>query len=800
MSITPWLPTVRKIRDGETVEQATVNVPIEQLTQREQHLYEKFEELLGKSVLTSFNQPIHPKEALVSDELNLVYFKSDTDGVGLARGVTGFSSSTTSSMFTPNNSNYTFGLLKRIYTQTMTADVYTEGLCELSVNIDDPIRGLLQKNSANQAETFEVGPYYLSNKSPGKITKDPSGIPVYVGYAISKRQFLLHTNVDEFSQFFINYRYHILDRVAGYPRLSDGTWTISSQKYLAGDASPVSSSQTVTASNITTRYVGHPATDSRGRIDKDTYTATVTTGGTLADVRFSVQSAASAFSLRTAVPLSSGNILNLDLADDNLVKLDLTGSTSFSIGDTATLSVYNHTVRLGWIQAADAGVAAPAGAVFYYNIPNTSILVEDTGLDYTLVPVPGAAARRVNFELDEANELRKYLPPVPANFIQLYLNGELVRYNDAYDGTGTYSLNEYGLWWHADADGEQPWSPDYPHDPASPAALDSWRTTIKPTTTAGSRKRIFASFAKFNPALRTQLVSSLSALNLQSNRAANFIKFYNIDGSTYTPGHTGDVFVDVDPQFIASGYTAIPFEYPAELTSTYTANRAIAALTYSKPDGAFKAVVTPVVAKVLGVGGISATEQQDNPGVWEIGYLSQGLTGQLDSIELINARLEFRELTSFIKLPAPSSTPYGIIGKIVLPRGYANNKKMNIVFHLFGDSSLDNATARRNVAFQFQYSAVSAVNGELPTNYNLVDLTKRTPAVNPVEFALQPSGATYAGYTAIKLTHPMLSIPAEFISADCVVNFKILRVGTANLNNSYAGNIGLLATYWEMTT
>lgn len=165
MSLTPWLPLVRRIKDGETVDQATVNVPIDQMTQREQHLYEKFNELSGKSVLLAFGQPIHPEEVphILPDALTIVYFRSDAQGAGLSRGITGFSSSQSSSMFSPKDSNYSFGITKMIYSNTKTADLYIEGLCEFAIAMDHPIRGIIQTG-----EAFSVGPYFLSAKSPGK--------------------------------------------------------------------------------------------------------------------------------------------------------------------------------------------------------------------------------------------------------------------------------------------------------------------------------------------------------------------------------------------------------------------------------------------------------------------------------------------------------------------------------------------------------------------------------------------------------------------------------------------------------
>jgi hypothetical protein len=686
MILTPWLPTVRKIKDGEPVDQATVNVPIDQLTQREQHLYEKFEELSGKSVLIAFGQRLYPEleNPIQVGEMSIVFYKKDANGEGLAKGVTGFSSSSSSSMFSPNNSNYSFGLLKSVYPVSKTADVYIEGLCELSKDIDDPVYGLLQSQTGTP-EAFSVGPYYLSNRSPGKITRDPSGIPVYIGYAISKRRFLLHTNVDEFSQFFINYRYHVLDRVAGIPSKNlSNIWSISSPD----------------------------------------------------------------------------------------------------------------TTKLGWIPASSAGVATPEGAKFYYNIPKPSSLLLDTGLDSYLINEGEDDEETVHFERDEAAELAKYLPPLPANFIQLYINGTLLRYRDIFDVDGDYSLNEYGLWWHKDTDGNQPWSSSYP---ASAPSL--WASQIK-NTIESTRKNIFVSFSKFNPALRTQLVSSLTpfnspanvATNTPANRATNFIKFYSKDNPTQT-GVAGDLLVDIIAPVNEVGKENDAFaslsDYPASFIENYTANRAIAAFKYDQEAGAFRAAVTPVVAEIVGANGITATESATSPGVWTIGYLSEGVTGYVDSIEPINARLEFRGLTSYLKLPAPSNTKFGLIGKIILPKGYISGKALRLVFHLFGDASLADSTANK-VSFEFDYSSVFSTG----TSNTLVTANTYPLPASTVGFTL-PN--TYTAFTSQKISAAGFTIPGEFIKEDAVINFRIIRtLPTGSVNESYSGNIGLIGTYWEI--
>jgi hypothetical protein len=738
MSVTSWVPTVTRINDGDIIDQALLNTPIDQLTQRDQHLYDKFAQLANKSVLVVSDQPIHPKASFTPGELSLAYYRSDAFGEGLDKGITGFSSSATSSMFTPNVSNYSFGMVKAVNALKNTADLFIEGLCELDVPLNDSALGLIQKDTGGTPEPFAVGPYYLSSKSPGKITNNPSGIPVYVGYAISTTKFILHTNVDEFSQFFINYRYHVLDRVAGQPTYTIGstfTGTISA----ATPANPVSV-LTITAVGTGSLTLGAGLT------------GTNVLPNTTVLARLSGTQGASSSTYSLSVPHSSA-----------VTATTITGTGTWSITNT-------NTSALGWVPATGT---FPAGAMFRYNIPSAAIMFASD--NYTTTE-----------EQQEAAELSKNLPPLPANFNQLYSNGTLLRYYDVYDTGGRYSIDAYGIWWYSNKQNEVPWSQSYPTTNNLPANWVSIKNTISPS----ARNNLFLSFSKFNPALRTQLVSSLAPL---TTPVSNFIKFYNKDNPSQQ-ALTGDLLVDIDAPVTPVGFAATTLQtlndYPSTTSSSYTAGRAVAALAYSKTDGAFKAVVTPVVSKLLGTKGISVADQ--GLGVWQVSYLSEGAVGLVDSIEPVNARLEFRGLSSYIKLPPTYTTSYGFIGKIVLPQGYFTGKDLNIVFHLFGSSNVVSG-GNGNVSFNFEYSTVSAANGAFPVAANtLVGSTATVPVTTT--FSMVSSGA-YTPYTSIKVA-PSLTIPGSVVSEDSIVNFKITRVAPSS--SAYAGDIGVLATYWNI--
>jgi hypothetical protein len=744
MSVTSWVPTVTRINDGDIIDQALLNTPIDQLTQRDQHLYDKFAQLANKSVLVVTDQPIHPKASFTSGELALAYYRSDSFGQGLDKGITGFSSSATSSMFTPNVSNYSFGMVKAVNALKNTADLFIEGLCELDVPLNDSTLGLIQKDANGVVETFAVGPYYLSSKSPGKITNNPSGIPVYVGYAISTTKFILHTNVDEFSQFFINYRYHVLDRVAGTP-----VFTPTSTVTFTGSISAVTTSNTVSVLTLNTAASG----------------GTLAIGSTITGTN--VQANTTILALISGTLGATGSTYSLSVPHRTAVTLQSITATSAS--GTWTITNTN-TNALGWVPATGT---FPAGAMFRYNIPSAAIMLSSDNFTTTE-------------EQQEAAELSKNLPPLPANFNQLYSNGTLLRYYDVYDTAGRYSIDSYGIWWYSNKANEVPWSQSYPTTNNEPSKWVSIKTALGTT----SRNNLFLSFSKFNPALRTQLVSSLSPL---TTSVSNFIKFYSKDNPSQQ-AVTGDLLIDIDAPVTQVGFSATTLqaltEYPTTSSATYTAGRAVAALAYSKTDGAFKAVVTPVVSKLLGTKGISVADQ--GHGVWQVSYLSEGAVGLVDSIEPVNARLEFRGLSSYIKLPPTYTTSYGFIGKIVLPQGYFTGKDLNIVFHLFGSSNVVSG-GNGNVSFSFEYSTVSAANGAFPVAANtLVGSTATVPVTTT--FSMVSSGA-YTPYTSIKVA-PSLTIPGSVVSEDSIVNFKITRVAPSS--SPYAGDIGVLATYWNI--
>lgn len=214
MPTTPWIPTVKKITNGEFVVDKTVNPIIEQLAKREQHLYEKFAELEDKSILIAYDILVNPSSTLAA---NSVVFYNVESGLDLAQ--IGFSASAGQSVFTPIHDSFTFGIVKSVTTAGIKkADVMLQGLVEK----EGIVASLLQPN-----EALTLGPLYLSKTTPGKLTAVPGGLSIYIGYALTADQFYLHPNNEALNQFFFNYKFNLLERPAGIPMLITDNWSVT---------------------------------------------------------------------------------------------------------------------------------------------------------------------------------------------------------------------------------------------------------------------------------------------------------------------------------------------------------------------------------------------------------------------------------------------------------------------------------------------------------------------------------------------------------------------------------------------
>lgn len=718
MPITPWISAVSTITNGEDVSAEVLNPVLAQHTQREQHLYEKFVSVADKSVLVAFEQPVL-NTADIRKNL-VVFYTKDGDNEGLDLAKVDFIISNNNSSFAAGNSTYGIGLVKSLNNDSTVADIYIAGLVELDHNIDDPTFGILQ-TSETSAATFSPGPLFLSRTEAGKVTRNPGGIAIYIGYALNRTSFLLSPNVSEFNQFFTTFRFNVLDRPAGKPVLTGDTWTIT--------------------------------------------------------------------------------------------EVDLT--------------------KVGWVGIDDLPEAyssvAPEGSKFFYNLPGADDISDDTGI---------TVADRA-----EQTALALALPPSPPNLSMIIVNGVIQTAVDTINTDGLYVVNEYGIWWFGDQDGQQPWASNIDASKVITAATDDqvfltdhgfeiddtlqfkttgtlpgglstatlyyvveigdadhFKVSISPDgvgspvdiTDTGTgvhtinqpwiwkafrgaeeaRPRIYLQFVRLNPSIRDTVVTSIKRYNTGSD----IIKFYNSDKSAVAT--TGDLLARLQLAFTAG-------------TAVTNSGTAINSLAYSEETGLITYVNTPVVSNAIAGAGMLITNQVvdgvPQPGNYIFSATSTTTSGRVSSIEPDGAELLFTGLHSYLSMTVPGTLPSSIIGKILIPAG-SPSADLTFVLLMIGTETL---ATNKNVQFTFTY-AVSKPGSTLTT-------TESTPV--SILFGM-PNPYTAknvfkVGNASGAIAAPLLKVPASaFDGGDAVVNFKLYRTlaGTTPLTTP----IGIVDVYWKL--
>lgn len=725
MPIIPWIPTVTKINNGEDVSAETLNPIFAQHTQRSQHLYEKFESIGDKSVIIAYSQPVLPADPVVVKKYSVCYFAQDTISSALVEGITlakvDFLIRPGQSSFTTAPSAYAMGIVKNLSTNNTEADVYLMGLVDLDVDIDDETNGLMQSTEVDQTD-FAPGPLFLSRSEAGKLTRNPGGVSIYIGYAFNRRTLLLAPNVSEFNQFFTAYRYNILDRPAGLPVNTAGTWSISN-----------------------------------------------------ADV-----------------------------------------------------------TKVGWVPISALSSArqllAPSGAKFFYNIPTAESISNDTGL--------------ILADREEQAELALALPPNPPNLSLLTVNGITQEPRNDHNPDGLYSVDELGIWWYDDTDGNQPWAIDIEDSiivtanattneiayvdhgfeiddtikfsttntlpsPLSTSVVyyvvelngDDNHFKVSTTkngsavdiTTTGTgvhsirqpyiwknfrgtseyRPKIALQFVRINPAIREAVVTSIKRYNLGSDA----IKFYSSDRTT--EANVGELLARLQLNFVSG-------------TAASSSATAIKSISYDETTGDITYIDTPIVSKLSAGSGITITpttvDGAEVPGSFIVSSTANNTSGRVSSIEPDGADLLFVGLHSYLSMTIPSVLPSSIIGKITLPADVPN-ADMTFVMLLIGTESL---VATKTVEFEFTYSVTK--------NSTVLNTTVSTPVTlsfnmpNPYTaktcFLVGNDTNAINGLATFK-------IPASaFEGGNAAVNFKLARKlpGSNPLNSA----IGIVDIYWKI--
>lgn len=720
---TPWIPAVTGIADGQDVSSATITPVFNQHTQRAQHLYERLQALQNQSVLVAFDQPILPSALGDVAPAKIVYYAQEvsgpttTEGLDLAK-VDFINLSTHTSAFSSANSNYIFGLVKSV--NGTVADVYISGLVTLEDNIDDPTDGLLESSDISPDTSFEPGPMYLSRSEAGKLTRSPGGVAVYIGYALNRTTLLLAPNVSEFNQFFTAYKYNLLDRPVGKPVLST-TWSI------------------------------------------------------------------------TNLPEGSGNLQR----------------------------------QIGWVPVADLPASyiplIPAGAKFFYNIPSDDDISIDTGISsddrheqtelgktlppsppsLTILTVNGIVQADTSMDsdgtytvtelgvwwCDDEENFQPWANDISAN-ITCSIAGDVFETTDAHSfelddviqfesaPTGASTATNY--WIYSIPDNTHftiSTSSSEDTNQAQLTGLSGTADIAQPYIwkfargTTEERPRIVLQFVKFNPSIKSAVVTSLKKYNLGSE----VISFHSPD--KIVEASSGDLLVRI----------LLNFYSPTPLSSSASA---ITGLSYNEITGIITADTAPMVSELTGINGVTITPKLINgspkPGSYLISQGRTGTSGRVSDIEPDGVELLYSGLHSYLAMTIPSVQPSSIIGKFTLDQSIPNTDLSFLVF-LHGESS-----SSGQVSFDFSYS-VSTVGSVIGATVGPTNFTFNFP-VNYVAKTVMKIGN---GLTASTFVIPIstLSIPASAITGgDVTINFKLERKAAA-----YSAAVNITDIYWKVS-
>lgn len=500
-------------------------------------------------------------------------------------------------------------------------------------------------------------------------------------------------------------------------------------------------------------------------------------------------------------------------------------SSTWTISNATTNRVgwipadFNSTV-IGW-QPINVTYGTP---LFFYNIPSTDALIDaDDGL--------------TSAEKSDAKALRRSLPPNPASFTFLSVNG--VIQEQKVPGTdvalGIYVVNEFGIWWYSNADDSQPWAKDLNLSIALTTSSINTSTDVITLNSHGFEdgdviKFFIVSGSGANlPSGLTAGISytinssttntfKLTGVDLTSVGAGTFYiewqpeAWSNFRGSEYlrvrmmlqftkvNPDYKTAVVTSLKPSTSPNSTKSIKFvnstgdvqstgdlqlQFDLNKTSTTESpltGTAVKDIDYNSSTGDLEVKTGPVVTSVLGLGVAKATT--DSAGQCTITVENTNLSNLVTSLEVEQARLEYTGLHSYLTTDY-NLLPAGFVGKFLLP-AQLPSADLQFKIILFGKTGI--SASKTKVKFQFSYAI---------TKPNTV-ITSAVAALTTITIDL---GSTYVANTCTVFTPVEFVIPRAALVEGGVVNFRLTRVkpsGGDVTSNYYDTSVSIVGTYWNL--
>lgn len=731
--MTPWISTVPQIQDGITkVSGEDVNPIISALANRTQYLYNRIASTTSKSLLVAYDQPVVAGSGI--GKHSIVCFDTAAEGLKLASPLVRLQNSNRS--FKPADNSYALGI--SIDTPTTTADVYIHGV----ISIKNIVTDLLDAPSSSDAFTingFNGGPLFLSNISAGKLTANPAGLAIYVGFATDRHNFFLNPSPENLNSFYYNYRFNILDRCAGYPVLANGIWSITAL------ADPVASVGWVNVSDIAETisdlqpvFSNAAGTDTEEpvfyyNIPSD---AVIDADASLND--FEKNEAKEV--IRAFGPVMPG--LHAELHQNGLAlpyKETYGDGRSWVLNEAGLWWFSNEDGRQPW----DSNINRTIKVGFSNGSPYTFALTDYASSSI----VPGDYVRFIEGSM-----------PLDANGTLptgLTKNDTYKVYSDGSDPASTtlFKLTDNPFTDNGSGTIYLAWQPKY------------WSFT---KGLANSRPQMVLQFSKLAPDLKQAVVTSLTP--------DTSVGYKSSEAITLLDKTTGEL-----KQTDAVGDLKVRFTLPINNITNALSPTGVRAMSWNGTTGKLDVTTGPSVSNIIGSGGIQVYKNATT-GECTVGF-SNIQSSLVLSIEPEMADLEMLGLHSFLNLAA-NKVPCGYVGKFILPDVLPSNTGTNYLqFKLFcfTKSAVNNNSNK--IKFKFEYAITkSGILTSATTSNSSIVLTLPT--------MLTP-------YTYHLLESTDMKIPVSELAPNAIVNFRINRLAYSS-PTPYTGNFCVLGTYWTL--
>lgn len=407
---------------------------------------------------------------------------------------------------------------------------------------------------------------------------------------------------------------------------------------------------------------------------------------------------------------------------------DIPAGTPVNSSGTWTVGSPSYT-STGWINAADAGThygyPVPTGAKFFYNVPTAANITADGSMT--------AAEKK------DALLYKDAIPPYPAAYSMVFLNGVLQHAYDTDHTGGVYIIDNRGVWWCNDSTTYKPWY-----------------------TTPNPRVTIVLQTTKLNPHYKSSVVTSLKAYNDVTNDSTGAISL--VDGSSSQPSSSGDLL--------------IKFKLPTQaVTQSPVGSTFVKDIGYDEPTGKLVIQTSPGIVDVVQGPGVSVSKSN---GVATVGLSNFSLSGVVTDIEPEDSEFVYKGLHSYLRIKNPTGTQkIGFVGKLALPNVLPANLPLHIKLLMFGETT----STSYPVKFKFEYS-VSKPGVITDAVYKAnsgadIDVVNFTANIAQL---VQSTGSTY-----------YFEVPASSLTANAFLNFRVARV-----NSTYSANVGVIAVQWAI--